>query len=110
MIKLTERFYPDIYNGKTLDEAPLDASVNMNLCLLVDDSPYLIADKRGKFLRVFVDWVDRTDLWQGRKVIRSEFDSTKYSYNLYFKPTVDEIKLVRLLRKLTKFPNGRVIL
>lgn len=107
MIKLTERFYPDIYNGKTLDEAPLDASVTMNLCLLVDDSPYLIADKRGTFLRVFVDWVDRVDLWNERKIIGGEFDST---YNLYFKPTPDEIKLVRLLRKLTKFPNGRVIL
>ena len=108
MIKLREKFYPELYDGKTLDKTPLDGMTN--LFLLVDDSPYLIADKRGKFLRVFVDWVDRTDLWQGRKVIRSEFDSTKYSYNLYFKPTVDEIKLVRLLRKLTKFPNGRVIL
>ena len=108
MIKLREKFYPELYDGKTLDKTQLDGMTN--LFLLVDDSPYLIADKRGKFLRVFVDWVDRTDLWQERKVIRSEFDSTKYSYNLYFKPTADEIKLVRLLRKLTKFPNGRVIL
>lgn len=107
MIKLIEKFYPELYDGKTLDKAPRDSAVNINLCLLVDDSPYLIADKRGEFLRVFVDWVDRKDLWDERKIIGGEFES---SYNLYFKPTADEIKLVRLLRKLTKFPNGRVIL
>lgn len=107
MIKLREYFYPELYNGKTLDKAPRDSAVKMNLCLLVDDSPYLIADKKGEFLRVFVDWVDRKDLWGERKIIGGEFEST---YNLYFKPTANEIKLVRLLRKMTNYPNGRVIL
>lgn len=71
----------------------------------MDNEPYLIAHMTYGRWRVYVDWVDKTDLWGKRPIIDA---SSEESFQVFLEPTKDEIKLVRLLRKMTKYPNGRV--
>ena len=110
MIKLTEEnLWTDEYNGQTIESyhyKDID-----RICLLVDDEPYLIADMNGGILRMFVDWVDRMDLVTKKKIIGARKNkSWMIPYEMYFETTGDESKLIRLMRKLSKHPNGRVIL
>ena len=108
-LSLTEEYIQDKYNGKFIKDVV--RICDGDIYLLVDNEPYLIADMTFGSFRVFVDWVDRTDIWEKRPIIEA---SSKESFTtpnkVFLEPTKDEIKLVRLLRKMTKYPNGRVIL
>ena len=105
-LSLTEEYIQDKYNGKFIKDV-IDVCKG-NIYLLVDDEPYLIADMTYGMLRVFVDWVDGTEKRPIIKAFSKESFTTPNK--VFLEPTKDEIKLVRLLRKMTKYPNGRVIL
>lgn len=100
-----EEYTQDKYRGKFIKD--IVRIREGNIYILVDNEPYLIADMTYGKWRVFVDWVDRTDLWGKRPISKAFFDE---SFRVFFEPTKDETELVRLLRKMTKYPNGRVIL
>ena len=107
MIKLIEEEYIQTkYNGKVIGD--VIRVCKGNIYLLVDDEPYLIADMSYGMLRVFVDWADGTE----KRPIIKAFSRESYTTpnKVFLEPTKDEIQLVRLLRKMTKYPNGRVIL
>lgn len=110
MIKLiSEEYAQTKYNGKVIKD--FMRVFKGDIYLLVDNEPYLIADMSYGMLRVFVDWVDRVELCEKRQAIEV-FSKESYSTpnKVFLEPTKDEIKLVRLLRKMTNYPNGRVIL
>ena len=107
MIKLIkEEYIQTKYNGKLIKD--IIRVCKGNIYLLVDNEPYLIADMSYGLLRVFVDWVDGT----AERPIIEAYSRESYTTpnKVFLEPTKDEIKLVRLLRKMTKYPNGRVIL
>lgn len=108
MIKLIkEEYIKDNYNGKVIKDVIQD--FKGDIYLLVDNEPYLIADTTFRALRVFVDWINRTELWGKRPIIKAFSEESYYSpYKVFLEPTKNEIELVRLLRKMTKYPNGRV--
>ena len=109
MVKLINEDLTDRFNGHTVKSygyKDID-----KICLLVDDEPYLIADMKNGNLRVFVDWVNRMDIFNGKKIIKGKTDASwMLPSEIYLETTDDEATLIRLLRKLTKYPNGRVIL
>lgn len=108
-LSLTEEYIQDKYNGKFIKDV-IDVCKG-GIYLLVDNEPYLIADMTFGLYRVFVDWVDRIDLLGKRPIIEAfSKESFTTPNKVFLEPTKDEIKLVRLLRKMTKYPNGRVIL
>ena len=77
----------------------------------MDDEPYLIADMINGNLRIFVDWVDRVDVFMKKKIIGGKrTESWLVPSEIYLETTKDEVELIRLLRKMTKYPEGRVIL
>lgn len=113
MIKIIkEERVIDKFDGKNIRDYTYTDPVR--IYIIVDDEPYLVADlNRGNrgTPRIFVDWVDRDDLFNNKEIVTSVSENNSWIPNkIFLKPTADEIKLVRLLRKLTKFPNGRVIL
>lgn len=108
-LSLTEEYIQDRYNGKVIKD--IIRECRGGIYLLVDNEPYLIADMTFGLSRVFVDWVDRIDLLESRPIIKAFSEESFTTPNkVFLEPTKDEIKLVRLLRKMTKYPNGRVIL
>lgn len=108
MIKLIEEYTQDEYNGKVIKDIILKCEGD--IYLLVDNEPYLIGGMNFGFCRMFVDWVNMTDILENRPIIKA-FSRESYTTpnKVFLEPTKDEIKLVRLLRKMTKYPNGRVI-
>lgn len=113
MIKIIkEERIIDKFDGKNICDYTYTDPVR--IYIIVDDEPYLVADLNGGNRgtpRIFVDWIDRSVLFNNKKIVTSVSENNSWIPNkIFLKPTADEIKLVRLLRKLTKFPNGRVIL